>query len=103
MQKIVTVFVREALEGMAARLAAERMRSGNQPPGWAHSGRTGTKPGPLRSSGRLLAVAHGLVRRPRLLMLDEPSAGLSPVLVDRVFVVVRRLRETGPPFCWSSN
>ena len=28
-------------------------------------------------------------------MLDEPSAGLSPVLVDRVFVVVRRLRETG--------
>ena len=43
----------------------------------------------------MLAVAQGLVRRPRLLMLDEPSAGLSPVLVDRVFVVVRRLRETG--------
>ena len=35
------------------------------------------------------------MRRPKLLMLDEPSAGLSPVLVDRVFVVVRRLRETG--------
>src|SRR5882762_1563213 len=44
---------------------------------------------------QILAVAQGLVRRPRLLMLDEPSAGLSPVLVDRVFVVVRRLRETG--------
>jgi branched-chain amino acid transport system ATP-binding protein len=43
----------------------------------------------------MLAVAQGLVRRPKLLMLDEPSAGLSPVLVDRVFVVVRRLRETG--------
>ena len=43
----------------------------------------------------MLAVAQGLVRRPRLLMLDEPSAGLSPVLVDRVFVVVRRLRESG--------
>ena len=28
-------------------------------------------------------------------MLDEPSAGLSPVLVDRVLVVVRRLREAG--------
>ena len=28
-------------------------------------------------------------------MLDEPSAGLSPVLVDRVFVVVARLRDTG--------
>jgi branched-chain amino acid transport system ATP-binding protein len=44
---------------------------------------------------QMLAVAQGLVRRPKLLMLDEPSAGLSPVLVDRVFVVVRRLRETG--------
>jgi len=44
---------------------------------------------------QMLAVAQGLVRRPRLLMLDEPSAGLSPVLVDRVFVVVRRLREAG--------
>src|SRR5580698_8868413 len=42
---------------------------------------------------QMLAVAQGLVRRP--LMLDEPSAGLSPVLVDRVFVVVRRLREAG--------
>ena len=44
---------------------------------------------------QILAVAQGLIRRPRLLMLDEPSAGLSPVLVDRVLVVVRRLRETG--------
>jgi branched-chain amino acid transport system ATP-binding protein len=44
---------------------------------------------------QILAVAQGLVRRPRLLMLDEPSAGLSPVLVDRVLVVVERLREAG--------
>jgi branched-chain amino acid transport system ATP-binding protein len=44
---------------------------------------------------QILAVAQGLVRRPRLLMLDEPSAGLSPVLVDRVLVVARRLREAG--------
>jgi branched-chain amino acid transport system ATP-binding protein len=44
---------------------------------------------------QMLAVAQGLVRRPRLLMLDEPSAGLSPVLVDRVLVVVQRLREGG--------
>ncbi|MDI1343802.1 MAG: ABC transporter, partial [Pseudolabrys sp.] len=38
---------------------------------------------------------QGLVRRPRLLMLDEPSAGLSPVLVDRVLAAVARLREAG--------
>jgi branched-chain amino acid transport system ATP-binding protein len=44
---------------------------------------------------QILAVAQGLVRRPRLLMLDEPSAGLSPVLVDRVLVVVQQLRESG--------
>jgi branched-chain amino acid transport system ATP-binding protein len=44
---------------------------------------------------QILAVAQGLVRRPKLLMLDEPSAGLSPVLVDRVLVVLRRLREAG--------
>jgi branched-chain amino acid transport system ATP-binding protein len=44
---------------------------------------------------QMLAVAQGLVRRPRLLMLDEPSAGLSPVLVDRVLAVVTRLRASG--------
>jgi branched-chain amino acid transport system ATP-binding protein len=51
----------------------------------------------LLSGGQqqILAVAQGLIRQPRLLMLDEPSAGLSPALVDRVLVVVRRLREAG--------
>jgi branched-chain amino acid transport system ATP-binding protein len=44
---------------------------------------------------QMLAVAQGLVRRPRLLMLDEPSAGLSPILVDRVLDVVLRLRSGG--------
>ncbi len=44
---------------------------------------------------QMLAVAQGLVRRPRLLMLDEPSAGLSPVLVDRVLSVVSRLSQQG--------
>lgn len=44
---------------------------------------------------QMLAVAQGLVRRPRLLMLDEPSAGLSPVLVDRVLGVLDTLRRGG--------
>lgn len=43
----------------------------------------------------MLAVAQGLVRRPLLLALDEPSAGLSPILVDRVLAAASRLRETG--------
>jgi branched-chain amino acid transport system ATP-binding protein len=44
---------------------------------------------------QMLAVAQGLARRPRLLMLDEPSAGLSPVLVDRVLAAAGRLRDAG--------
>ena len=44
---------------------------------------------------QMLTVAQGLVRRPRLLMLDEPSAGLSPVLVDRVLDVIKQLRKQG--------
>jgi branched-chain amino acid transport system ATP-binding protein len=44
---------------------------------------------------QMLAVAQGLVRRPRLLMLDEPSAGLSPVLVDRVLTTLETLRKSG--------
>ena len=44
---------------------------------------------------QMLAVAQGLVRHPKLLMLDEPSAGLSPVLVDRVLTAAGRLRDAG--------
>ncbi|MDP2295033.1 MAG: ABC transporter ATP-binding protein [Pseudolabrys sp.] len=44
---------------------------------------------------QMLAVAQGLVRQPKLLMLDEPSAGLSPVLVDRVLAVVAKLQKAG--------
>ncbi len=44
---------------------------------------------------QMLAVAQGVVRRPKLLMLDEPSAGLSPVLVDRVLAVATALRADG--------
>jgi len=44
---------------------------------------------------QMLTVAQGLVRRPRLLMLDEPSAGLSPVLVDRVLNVIAQLKRQG--------
>jgi len=44
---------------------------------------------------QMLAVAQGLVGKPRLLMLDEPSAGLSPVLVDRVLAAITQLRASG--------
>ncbi|MEK6719695.1 MAG: ABC transporter ATP-binding protein [Chloroflexota bacterium] len=42
-----------------------------------------------------LAIARALVGKPRLLMLDEPSLGLAPTLVDRVFELVGELHRSG--------
>lgn len=42
---------------------------------------------------RLLELVRGLAARPRLLMLDEPAAGLSPANVERLVVLIRRMRE----------
>jgi branched-chain amino acid transport system ATP-binding protein len=44
---------------------------------------------------QMVAVARALVGRPRLLMLDEPSLGLAPRLVDEVFTIVRRIQADG--------
>ncbi|MBS1880625.1 MAG: ABC transporter ATP-binding protein [Actinobacteria bacterium] len=42
-----------------------------------------------------LAIARALMSRPRLLLLDEPSLGLAPLMVDLVFDLVAQLREEG--------
>ncbi len=42
-----------------------------------------------------LAIARGLMSRPALLMLDEPSLGLAPQLVDEIFQLVAQLHKTG--------
>jgi len=42
-----------------------------------------------------LAIARALVAEPRLLLLDEPSLGLAPTVVDRVFEVLQTIRERG--------
>lgn len=42
-----------------------------------------------------LAIARALLSNPRLLLLDEPSLGLSPVLVDTIFDTVAELRDSG--------
>jgi branched-chain amino acid transport system ATP-binding protein len=44
---------------------------------------------------QMLAVGRGLMLRPRLCMLDEPSYALSPLLVTEVFRAVKQLRESG--------
>ncbi len=51
----------------------------------------------LLSGGQqqMLAIGRALMARPRLMLFDEPSLGLSPLLVKEIFVIIRRLREEG--------
>lgn len=44
---------------------------------------------------QMLAIARGMMARPRILLVDEASLGLSPVLTDTVFEVVDRINEAG--------
>lgn len=44
---------------------------------------------------QMLAVARALMARPRLLLLDEPSMGLAPVLVDAVFDTILKIKQEG--------
>jgi len=44
---------------------------------------------------QMCAIGRGLMSGPKLLLLDEPSAGLAPVIVQQVFDLVRRIREEG--------
>ena len=46
---------------------------------------------------QMVAIGRGLMSRPQVLMLDEPSLGLAPILVDEVLDTVRRLKEEGIP------
>ncbi len=43
----------------------------------------------------MVAIGRGLMSSPKLLMLDEPSLGLAPMLVDEVLDTVRRLQQEG--------
>jgi branched-chain amino acid transport system ATP-binding protein len=44
---------------------------------------------------QMLAIARGLMSRPTLLLLDEPSMGLSPILVEQIFEIIRDINEQG--------
>ena len=44
---------------------------------------------------QMLAMARALMSKPRLLMLDEPSMGLAPILVEQIFEIIKELHESG--------
>jgi branched-chain amino acid transport system ATP-binding protein len=44
---------------------------------------------------QMLAIGRGLMSRPKLLMLDEPSWGIAPILVDKIFEVIGEIRKNG--------
>jgi branched-chain amino acid transport system ATP-binding protein len=44
---------------------------------------------------QMLAMGRALMASPRLLLLDEPSMGLAPILVDEIFAIIRRINEAG--------
>ncbi len=60
--------------------------------------RSGQKAGTLSGGEQqMLAIGRGMMAEPDLLILDEPSIGLSPLLVEEMFALIGKLNESGLP------
>ncbi len=43
----------------------------------------------------MLSIARALMSRPRLLLLDEPSLGLAPIMVEKIFKIIKEINKNG--------
>ena len=60
-----------------------------------HAGHDYTAPRLAARTGQMLAVARGLMSRPKILLLDEPSMGLAPIIVNQIYDLIRQIRDSG--------
>jgi len=44
---------------------------------------------------QMLAIGRALMSRPRMIILDEPSLGLAPIIIQQIFEIISQLREEG--------
>jgi branched-chain amino acid transport system ATP-binding protein len=68
--------------------------------GERHTQQAGTFSG---GEQQMLAMGRAMMSRPKLLMLDEPSMGLSPLMMKVIMATVRTLQSQGPRSYWSSR